>query len=63
MYTLSNIILGNKLEINKCLRLQIINRSDDLLSAGSTCVLGMRSLVGEDWLLTTGLATYLALNL
>ena len=39
------MILGNKSDINECLNLQIIRRLDDLLSAGSTCMLGMRSLV------------------
>ena len=44
------MILGNKSDINKCLELQIICRSDDLLSesARNTRVLRMRSLVGGD---------------
>ena len=48
-------LVENKSDINKCLKLQINPRLNGLLSAASTCVLGMRSLVGGDWLWTTGL--------
>ena len=41
--------------IKKCFRLQIIRKLDVFLSAGSTCVLGMRSLLAWNGLWTTGL--------